>query len=181
LGHNASANTQDPSTAGALPHAAPDPGTLWAAQLKTCLQGYAEPRQITTDYGDTLNFMADEVIEFIGVYDADATLIGEISYWLKARVGAAHCALCDLTHGVFRTKREWLSCSSELGIPFKTFHRNDAPADVLQVAQQFPVVLIRNSSGLSILLDAKALDDFGGDTEKFVKHLATTANTAHGS
>jgi hypothetical protein len=34
--------------------------------------------------------MADEVIEFIGVYDADATLIGEISYWLKARVGAAH-------------------------------------------------------------------------------------------
>jgi hypothetical protein len=86
-----------------------------------------------------------------------------------------------LTHGVFRTKREWLSCSSELGIPFHTFHRNDAPADVLQVAQQFPVVLIRNSSGLSILLDAKALDDFGGDTEKFVKHLATTANTAHGS
>lgn len=116
--------------------------------------------------------MSEEVIEFIGVYDADATLIGEISYWLKARVGATHCALCELTHGVFRTKREWVSCSRELAVPFQTFHRNDAPADVLQTSQQFPVVLVRRSSGLSVLLDADALDEFAGDTVKFADHLA---------
>lgn len=116
--------------------------------------------------------MSEEVIEFIGVYDADATLIGEISYWLKARVGATHCALCELTHGVFRTKREWVSCSRELAVPFRTFHRNDAPADVLQTSQQFPVVLVRRSSGLSVLLDADALNEFAGDTMKFADHLA---------
>ncbi len=116
--------------------------------------------------------MSEEVIEFIGVYDADATLIGEISYWLKARVGATHCALCELTHGVFRTKREWVSCSRELAVPFRTFHRNDAPADVLQTSQQFPVVLVRRSSGLSVLLDADALNEFAGDTVKFADHLA---------
>ncbi len=115
--------------------------------------------------------MSEEVIEFIGVYDADATLIGEISYWLKARVGATHCALCELTHGVFRTKREWVSCSRELAVPFRTFHRNDAPADVLQTSPQFPVVLVRRSSGLSVLLDADALDEFAGDTVKFADHL----------
>jgi len=116
--------------------------------------------------------MSEEVIEFIGVYDADATLIGEISFWLKARVGATHCALCELTHGVFRTKREWVSCSRELAVPFRTFHRNDAPADVLQTSPQFPVVLVRRSSGLSVLLDADALDEFAGDTVKFADHLA---------
>lgn len=116
--------------------------------------------------------MSEEVIEFVGVYDADATLIGEISYWLKARVGATHCALCELTHGVFRTKRDWVSCSRELAVPFRTFHRNDAPADVLQTSQQFPVVLVRRSSGLSVLLDADALDEFAGDTVKFADHLA---------
>ena len=116
--------------------------------------------------------MSEEVIEFIGVYDADATLIGEISYWLKARVGATHCALCELTHGVFRRKREWVSCSRELAVPFRTFHRNDAPADVLQTSPQFPVVLVRRSSGLSVLLDADALDEFAGDTVKFADHLA---------
>jgi hypothetical protein len=116
--------------------------------------------------------MSEEVIEFIGVYDADATLIGEISYWLKARVGATHCALCELTHGVFRTKREWVSCSRELAVPFRTFHRNDAPTDVLQTSPQFPVVLVRRSSGLSVLIDADALDEFAGDTVKFADHLA---------
>ena len=116
--------------------------------------------------------MSEEVIEFVGVYDADATLIGEISYWLKARVGATHCALCELTHGVFRTKRDWVSCSRELAVPFRTFHRNDAPADVLQTSPQFPVVLVRRSSGLSVLLDADALDEFAGDTVKFADHLA---------
>ncbi len=116
--------------------------------------------------------MSEEVIEFIGVYDADATLVGEISYWLKARVGVTHCALCELTHGVFRTKREWVSCSRELAVPFRTFHRNDAPTDVLQTSQQFPVVLVRRSSGLSVLLDAVALNAFAGDTVKFADHLA---------
>lgn len=125
--------------------------------------------------------MSDEVIEFIGVYDADATLIGEISYWLKARVGATHCALCELTHGVFRTKREWVSCSRELAVPFRTFHRNDAPADVLQTSQQFPVVLVRRSSGLSVLLDTDALDQFAGDTLKFADHLAAVISESEDS
>ena len=125
--------------------------------------------------------MSEEVIEFIGVYDADATLIGEISYWLKARVGATHCALCELTHGMFRTKREWVSCSRELAVPFRTFHRNDAPTDALQTSQQFPVVLVRRSSGLSVLLDANALYEFAGDTVKFADHLAYVVNNARDS
>lgn len=116
--------------------------------------------------------MSEEVIEFIGVYDADATVVGEISYWLKARVGATHCALCELTHGVFRIKREWVSCSRELAVPFRTFHRNDAPPDVLQTSTTFPVVLVRRCSGLSVLLDADALDEFAGDTVMFADHLA---------
>ena len=122
--------------------------------------------------------MSDEVIEFIGVYDADTTLVGEISYWLKARVGAGHCALCELTHGVFRVKREWVSCSRELAVPFRVFHRNDAPAEVLLIAPQFPLVLVRRSSGLSVLLDAEALDAFAGDTPKFVEYLAAVVKTA---
>ncbi|GDX28913.1 hypothetical protein LBMAG13_13430 [Actinomycetes bacterium] len=29
--------------------------------------------------------------QLIGVYDADATLWGEISYWVGARLGVRHC------------------------------------------------------------------------------------------
>ena len=47
---------------------------------------------------------------FVGIYDADATLVGEVSYWIGARLGRTHCSLCELTHGLFTVKREWKEC-----------------------------------------------------------------------
>jgi len=107
-------------------------------------------------------------LEFIGVYDADSTLVGEISYWVNARLGRTHCSLCELTHGMFTKKSAWKSCQSSLSIPFLTFHRNDAPSDVLQVAQgQFPLVLARYSHGLELVMSQKQLEKFKGDTSQF--------------
>lgn len=107
-------------------------------------------------------------IEFIGVYDADSTLLGEISYWVNARLGRTHCSLCELTHGMFTKKTEWKSCESRLPIPFLTFHRNDAPPDVLQAAQgKFPLVLARYSHGLECVMSQNDLQKFKGDTSQF--------------
>ena len=116
--------------------------------------------------------MTGRIEEFIGVYDADGTIVGEVSYWIGARLGRAHCSLCDLTHGVFTTKREWRECASDLGVPFTTWHRDDAPAEVLAAASGlFPVVLARGETGLRVVIDATQLDSFDGDTTTFVAHL----------
>ena len=116
--------------------------------------------------------MQSQIVEFIGVYDADSTLIGEMSYWIKARVGKAHCALCDITHGMFTKKQSWRVCEKELPVPFHTFHRNDAPLDVLQAARnQFPLVLARTTDGLTVVLGASDLEDFKGDPVMFMNHL----------
>jgi hypothetical protein len=32
----------------------------------------------------------------IGVYAADGTVTGELAYFVGARLGRAHCALCDI-------------------------------------------------------------------------------------
>ena len=40
--------------------------------------------------------MPDTVRELIGVYDADGTLLGEARYWIGARLGQTHRALCDI-------------------------------------------------------------------------------------
>lgn len=118
------------------------------------------------------------VDEFIGVYDARGTIVGEVSYWISARLGRAHCSLCDLTHGVFTTKREWRDCASDLGAPFTTWHLDDAPDDVKLVAGgAYPVVLARDASGLRVILDAAALETFGGDTTRFVERLRELAST----
>ena len=110
--------------------------------------------------------------EFVGIYDADSTLLGEISYWIGARLGKRHCSLCDLTHGVFTKKSEWKSCSSSLAVPFSTFHRNDAPRDALAAADgKYPVVLARIAGELQIVLTSEQLNEFNGDTASFVSTL----------
>ena len=117
--------------------------------------------------------MTSNITEFIGVYDADSTLIGEVSYWIGARLGRTHCSLCELTHGLFTQKSEWRACAKDLSVPFHTFHRNDAPADVLAaLAGQFPAVLVRTDDGLSVILTKNALDSFDGNTAEFAKWLS---------
>lgn len=121
--------------------------------------------------------MTSNVVEFIGVYDADSTLLGEISYWIGARLGTTHCSLCELTHGLFTEKREWKECSSDLGVPFTTFHRNDVPEDVLAVLNgSFPAVLQRTTNGLTIILTKQALESFCGNTAAFAQWLSDFFN-----
>ena len=123
--------------------------------------------------GDTGN---GRVTEFVGIYDADATLIGEVSYWIGARLGRTHCSLCELTHGLFTVKREWKECRLALGVPFSAYHRNDAPADALAAAEgAFPVVLERTAAGLSVFLTSADLDELSGSTERFAAALARRA------
>lgn len=89
-----------------------------------------------------------QITELIGVYDADATIMGELSYWLGARLGVRHCSLCDITHSLFRRRSEWLEVTntieSDLGISFKFYHRNDQPDEICTViAGAYPAVVAR--------------------------------------
>lgn len=116
--------------------------------------------------------MAGDITEFIGIYDADSTLIGEVSYWVGARLGTRHCSLCDITHGLFAERNDWRSCRERLLVPFTTFHRNDAPSDVLAVAAgHFPCVIARRNSELSVVLGPVDLELMNGSPEGLVDRL----------
>ena len=115
--------------------------------------------------------MADEV-SLIGVYDADGTLTGEVRYWVGARFGRAHCSLCDITHGLFRAKPEWRSCVASLPVRFETFHRDDAPRDVLErFGDSLPVVVARRGSELHVVLNDEQLEAVHGDVAAFLSAL----------
>lgn len=116
--------------------------------------------------------MSREIVEFIGVYDADSTLIGEVSYWIGARLGRRHCSLCEITHGLFTKKAEWSACERRLAVPFRTYHRNDAPTDVLAaVSGAYPAVLVRSAEGVSVVLTPDEIDAFGGSPARFADWL----------
>ena len=119
-----------------------------------------------------LNTVRSDVVEFIGIYDADSTVWGEVSYWIGARLGRTHCSLCDITHGMFTEKSQWKTCRTELPVQFVTFHRNDAPDDVLAaVKQRFPIVLARTKTGIEVVMTNNELERLNGSPEQFADAL----------
>jgi hypothetical protein len=111
-------------------------------------------------------------VSLIGVYDADGSFAGEIRYWVGARLGRTHCSLCEITHGLFREKSEWRDCRDSLNVEFSTFHRDDAPDDVLEVCKhQLPVVVARCDDDLLVILGPEELETLGGDVASFEAQL----------
>ncbi len=119
---------------------------------------------------------AQVIVRLVGVYDADSTLRGELSYWVGARLGRRHCSLCEITHGSVRQRPEWKTCQDGLPVPFDTYHRNDQPGSI-RVASggEAPVVVAVTDAGHMLLLAAKDLDACDGSIDRLVEAIAESA------
>jgi hypothetical protein len=111
--------------------------------------------------------VAGEIVRLIGVYDADGTIRGELAYWLGARLGRAHCALCDITHGLVRERPDWSTCRAALPVIFDTCHRDQQPDAVrTAIGNQLPAVVAETTGGLVLLLDPDDLVACRGSAEE---------------
>jgi hypothetical protein len=112
------------------------------------------------------------VRRLIGVYDADGTVLGEVSYFVGARLGRAHCALCDITHGLVRERTEWRAARGDLPVEFVTYHRDDQPDDVrVAIGDRLPAVVAETASGVIVLLDGDDLEACGGDPQSLIAEV----------
>lgn len=119
----------------------------------------------------------DRVVRLVGVYDADHTLRGELAYWVGARLGRAHCALCDVTHGAVRAKRAWHHYRASLPVPFDTFHRDDQP-DAVRALGVVPVVAVETAAGVRVLLYPEDLASCGGSVDALALAVAVAVADA---
>jgi hypothetical protein len=111
------------------------------------------------------------VRRLVGVYNADGTARGELEYFINARLGRAHCALCDITHGLVRERREWREYRARLKVPFDTYHRDDQPNALRNTYRQLPIVAAETDNEYVILLDAQQLADCGGSLDAFIEAI----------
>jgi hypothetical protein len=112
----------------------------------------------------------------IGIYNADGTLRGEVTYWVGARLGRAHCALCDITHGSVRERPDWIACRAGLAVPFDTYHRNDQPPAVREaLGDRTPAVVADTDHGLILLLGPDELAACGASPDRLVVALTDAA------
>jgi hypothetical protein len=121
--------------------------------------------------------VSGEITRLVGVYDADGSLLGELSYLLRARVERAHCALCEITHGRVRERPAWRASRDRLLVPFVTFHRNDQPAEIRRAAGgAAPAVIAETVSGEHlVLLGRDDLEGCAGSPDRLVDAVETAA------
>lgn len=112
---------------------------------------------------------APTLLRLIGVYDADHTIRGEVAYWVGARLGRKHCALCEITHGALKEKSDWQSCRMGLPVPFDQVHRDERSAEfVAATGGVLPLVAAETDDGLRVLLDPDQLEACDGDPDALV-------------
>jgi len=118
----------------------------------------------------------------IGVYNANSTLRGELAYWIGARLGRAHCALCDITHGNVRERSDWKQCRAGLPVPFDTYHRDDQPGEIREVAGSRVPVIVADTGparGLVLLLGPDDIQACEGSPSHLSEALTQAADRHH--
>lgn len=129
------------------------------------------------NHGDDTSARRPVVRRLVGVYNADGTIRGELAYFVGVRLGRAHCALCDITHGRVHERPEWQSCRNGLPVPFDTYHRNDQPAAVRElVGHELPAVVAETNGGLRALLGPADLAACGASPERLAAALTAAAD-----
>jgi hypothetical protein len=115
----------------------------------------------------------------VGVYAAEGTLRGEVAYWIGARLGRAHCSLCDITHSTFREKAAWRTCRDSLPVPVEMYHRDDQPEPVRSATGGVdPVVVAETDGGVVVLLGPDAVAACNASPEALVDAISAAVETA---
>ena len=117
------------------------------------------------------------IVRLVGVYNADGTLRGELAYWVGSRLGRAHCALCDITHGRVRERADWKECREGLPVRFDMFHADDQPEPMRALlAGALPAVLAETSSGFTVLLDDGAVARCNASPQQLMDAISAAAD-----
>ena len=119
------------------------------------------------------------ITRLVGVYNGDGTVRGELAYFIRARFGRAHCALCEITHGLVRERGEFRHCRDGLPVAFDLYHRDDQPAAVRDAAGGVaPVVAADTEDGPAVLLGPVELESCSGSVDNLMAAVETAMSCA---
>ena len=97
------------------------------------------------------------------VYDADGGVLNEITYWIDKNIlnKKNTCELCDISHGKFFAKSEWLKFIKELRTQHKVkvLHRNELPEKIEQQNYQLPSVIVETEEKMIEIFNKLSFQD----------------------
>jgi hypothetical protein len=94
------------------------------------------------------------------IYNNDSSMLPELKDYTAGTPAAPrteNCPLCAITHTPVGMKKEWKRFIKDLEIPSRFLSRNEFLAEFGDFRTTFPVVLLRKSSELTILICSEEL------------------------
>ena len=97
------------------------------------------------------------------IYDADGGILNEIKYWVNKNIlkKDSACELCDISHGKFFVRWEWLKFVKELKTKYKVevLHRNELPKKIEEQNFQLPCVVGETDDELIEIVNKNTFQD----------------------
>jgi hypothetical protein len=120
------------------------------------------------------------ITEFIGVYDADGGVVGELRYVFGTIFQDKHCSLCEITHGRVKRKNAWDQACEGLPAPFTLLHLNERTPQITSACTDgVPTILVRLSdNSIRPILGPEELE-VGGDVTECMRRIRS-AMDRHG-
>lgn len=147
-----------------------------AFKVNSANSGFAGVVCHTVDVGKPDSGDEIQILQIVGVYDADGTIRGELAYFIGARLGRRHCSLCDITHGKVFERRDWQQCRATLEVEMITVHRDEAAPQVLEALNgRFPGVVAITERGAVVLLGPEELEECNGSPEALMAKISAAA------
>ena len=118
--------------------------------------------------------MSDNVTSTIfGIYNADASALGEIRYTLGKITGNSSCELCNLTHGWNPFgKRDWKRVCNSTSLELEIIHRDEATPSQLQAAQPLPAFITEHSGQWKPLMSKDEIAQFKNRPDDLLDELS---------
>ena len=118
----------------------------------------------------------ERIERLVGVYDADGSVLGELTYVVGHALGRRSCSLCEITHGRLRRRPDFDAAVARLGVPVELVHRDErTPALAALTGDRLPGVVAEGDGEQLVLLDRVALVACAGDPEALVTAVRSAA------
>ena len=106
------------------------------------------------------------------IYNANGSIIGEISYLWKKLLSDFDCSICNISHNTFTEKRIWKKEMSKSKYKIEMLHLDEQSEDLKSFTKDVtPCVVSENDSGFEIILRDSELKKINGDVYLFFKEL----------
>ncbi|WP_419944312.1 hypothetical protein [Candidatus Poriferisodalis sp.] len=113
-------------------------------------------------------------MRFVGIYDADGSLAGELGYAFAKLTGRRRCALCDITHGWNPLgSRAWKQACADSPVQLELVHRDKATASQLAAATALPAIVADDGEDWSEAMSRADIEACAGSVEQFLERLRT--------